>query len=474
MRSRNSSTHATLLLVLAIGWIGILPNIQGATGLEAIPFQHVDIGLCEDYPKSTRSPEAARRDLELLRAHDIHVLRIAFPWDEIETSPGNYDWGFWDDFVRMATDEFGIRLIPYVCYTPQWNSTGTPTNFWRYPPKDNARFAGFVKTIVGRYRDQINSWEIWNEPDNPEYWEGSTKQFAELFKTGSEAVRQANPRARVVLGGIAWNLEFLRALFESQGVSSYADVVNLHCYYETWSSDSMEAVGEHVLKASNIIAQYGNHQPIWLAEIGYSDYRQGSYISAAYRRAFGYEHTPEFQAQTLGRALTSVIASGNVQLIAWYRIHDLPATTQVIGDENNRRLGVLDEHGRPKPVLQALVFFRALFAGDFHCLDSMTQQLRTIRSDSETHVFERRDGEEFIISWLRIVTLRPVPKNGVDSRCENIEVFLNNPHCRKMLVYSELGHLESKVRLRKQRTGEGWALPVQLRGDEFRVYDCRR
>jgi hypothetical protein len=31
-----------------------------------------------------------------------------------------------------------LTLVPYVCYIPQWNSTGAEDTlfFWNYPPKD--------------------------------------------------------------------------------------------------------------------------------------------------------------------------------------------------------------------------------------------------------------------------------------------------------------------------------------------------
>src|SRR3982751_2697252 len=79
------------------------------------PFQHDTLGLCEDYPEESRSLAAARRDLEVLRTNHIPALRIAFGWDAIEPEPGKYDWSFWDDFVRIATDEYHVRLIPYIC-----------------------------------------------------------------------------------------------------------------------------------------------------------------------------------------------------------------------------------------------------------------------------------------------------------------------------------------------------------------------
>lgn len=37
-----------------------------------------------------------------------------------------------------------------------------------------------MRVIAARYRGQIRSWELWNEPDNPAYWLGTTAPFAEL------------------------------------------------------------------------------------------------------------------------------------------------------------------------------------------------------------------------------------------------------------------------------------------------------
>ncbi len=464
------------VLALLIAWAGCPGCVSSRTAPaaqkeRAIPFQRVQIGLCEDYPRETRSLASARQDFELLKTNGIRVLRIAFPWDALETAPDKYDWSFWDDFVRIATVEYGLQLIPYVCYTPRWASTGNATNFWRQPPRDNARFAEFVRTIVARYRSRIHSWEIWNEPDNPEYWEGSTEQYANLLKTGSRAVREADPGARVVLGGIAWNLDFLRDLFARYQISPEIDVVNLHNYYETWSPDPIEQIGDHVLRADSIIREYGSRQPIWLAEVGYSDYRRGASVSGAYKARFDYEHTPEFQAESLGRMFASALATGRVQLIAWYRIHDLPPTTRVIGDDNNRRLGVVDVQGRPKPVLRAIAFFQFIFAGDFRCLDSITRETRLIRSDGNVHVFEKRDGESFIAAWLNSVDWLTPPGAGVDRRHEKLDILLPKPRASQAYVYDALGNRQSTASLRKV-AGDEKSLTIPLRPGELKVYEC--
>jgi hypothetical protein len=364
-------------------------------------FQRVAIGLCEDYPEESRSLSAARRDLQVLATNNLRVLRIAFGWDAMEPEPGKFDWTFWDDFVRLAVDEYHVRLIPYICYTPRWASSSAGEDFWRQPPKNNAQFADFIKQLVARYKDRIHSWEIWNEPDNPSYWGGTVDQFADLLATGANAVHQTDPSAKIVMGGLAWNLNFLEGVLAHPAGMSNVDVINLHNYYETWSSDPLEKIPEYVGRAHDILREHGLHQAIWMAEIGYSSFREGAQVSGQYQAYFKNEHTPEAQAESLFQAMTLLLASGDVSLIAWYRINDLPTQQEVIGDVNNRHLGILDEHGNPKPALRALVFFHSLFANGFRCLDAKVRVEKPIRSPTEIHVFETPDRRVIVIGWIK-------------------------------------------------------------------------
>ncbi len=71
--------------------------------------------------------ETIRKDFELLKSCGIDLLRVSFGWDAIENEKDKYDWLFWDDFVKIAVEEYGITLVPYICYMPRWNSTGVST-----------------------------------------------------------------------------------------------------------------------------------------------------------------------------------------------------------------------------------------------------------------------------------------------------------------------------------------------------------
>lgn len=108
---------------------------SGAEPRASVPLRHVPLGLCEDYPEETRSLEEVRRDFGVLEAAGINVLRVSIGWDGVEPERDRYDFSFWDAFVALARAN-GIRLIPYVAYTPRWDSDGAPETFWKTPPRD--------------------------------------------------------------------------------------------------------------------------------------------------------------------------------------------------------------------------------------------------------------------------------------------------------------------------------------------------
>jgi hypothetical protein len=375
------------------------------------PFRAMAVGIGEDYASNRRTLDAARRDLEACRRAGASVLRISFSWSEMESTPGRYDFAFWDAVVPMAVDEYKLRLIPYVCYTPGWASSEPKRDaVWTTPPKDLAAFGRFVRALVDRYKNRIHSWEIWNEPDIPEFWTGSTKQYGVLLAEGSRAVRQADPTARVVLGGIARRPEFLRELLRDEGVSRMIDVVNCHSYFETWHDGTIEGLPTYLGLIAGVIDDHGDGQELWMAEVGYSSYRpDGSgRISDRYQARHGFEHTAAYQAEALLRTMSLIRSTDRVSLTTWYRINDLPAGQEVIGDVNNHHLGIVDLEGRPKPAFEGFRRAAEVFSRPLRPADDRVQVTRPIASRAEVHGFEAPDGSLTIVAWQRTA----VPGDG--------------------------------------------------------------
>ena len=175
---RHRLIRALAIAALAVAGCAARPPVAPAA-VTSRPLRVVPIGLCEDYPEESRSMAEVRADIALLKQAGVNVLRVSIGWDGVEPERDRYDFAFWDDFVAAMTAA-GIRLIPYVAYTPRWSSTGE-TDFWRRPPADLREFTEVMALLAGRYRDSIRSWEIWNEPDNREFWAGTVAQYAQLL-----------------------------------------------------------------------------------------------------------------------------------------------------------------------------------------------------------------------------------------------------------------------------------------------------
>ncbi|HTR99970.1 MAG TPA: cellulase family glycosylhydrolase [Bacteroidota bacterium] len=406
---------------------------------------HTTVGLCEDYPEESTTIEGIRADMAALKRAGVTVLRIAFGWDGIEGAKGKFRYGFWDDYVRIAVQENGITLIPYVCYTPTWNSTGDTSNYWNHTPKDYDEFGVFVGELVNRYKPWIRTWELWNEPDIHEFWSGNAADLARLTKIGAAAVRKADPGAKIVLAGLAGHTDFTLKLFRDEGISPYVDVVNCHSYYETWNGDPLEAVVPYVNTIADIIARYGNGQSLWMAEVGYSTLRlEGGVISDSYHATYAYEHTPPFQAVAMWRTLTLLLSTGKMAAIAWYRINDLAPGENVIGDHNNWYLGVDFLKHAPKPAEKALAFFNSFFAQKCRPVDAETRVLRSLASASEIHAFKMEDSSVAVVGWLKThVRGTPLPPGAgtlADTRAEEVDVTLPMATASAAAAFDELGN----------------------------------
>jgi hypothetical protein len=130
--------------------------------------------------------------------------------------------------------------------------------------------------------------------------------------------------------------------------------------------------------------------------------------------------------------------------IAWYEIKDLPAGENVIGDVNNRNLGVDYVGWKPKPAEGALSFFNRFFAQKSRCIDRQTDIVRAIGSDSEVHAFEMEDGSVAVVGWLKTCIKGRIggqkPGELKDMRSESIELTLPVKGGKTAVLYDEMGN----------------------------------
>jgi hypothetical protein len=402
------------------------PDTRPVAGLYPMP-----TAIGDDYFDGSDPHSRIDRHMDLARRLGARYLRCAFSWNGIEKEPGRYDWRFWDALVAAA-EKRRIGLIPYVAYTPEWAARDR-RDFYKQPPRDPRLYAEFLYAAAARYRGRIRSWEIWNEPDNQDYWTGSAAEFAGLVSRAARRIRDADPDAVLVLGGMANGpSDFFRALMVEHRIDRYVDVVAVHAYPESWLNQRAETIFEEWLPAiRRLVDANGSGAAVWLNEMGYADYRLRPDAASIYGTNvfYRYEHTPDYQAAMLFKLHVLTLANPGVSLSGWYRIDDFPhADTRIGTDLVNHHLGVVDVRGRPKPAFRAMRFFNRLFHDPVASADFPVD--RPAASQSVVKVFRVGAARAVVVAWLRSSHPEEVPdKSGMleDPRAETVSI---HPPCR--------------------------------------------
>lgn len=191
------------------------------------------------------------------------VRRNALLWSAVEPSPGQRNWPTSLDAEMINADKHHLRQILIIRSTPPWAQQYT--NNYCGPIKWSAldEFANFMRDTVARYsKDPYNVkyYELWNEPDieatfftgdNPYGCWGNYKDryygggyYADMLKYVYPAIKQANPNAQVLVGGLLLDCDpnnvppnktdcnpskFLEGIL-SNGGGPYFDGVSFHAY----------------------------------------------------------------------------------------------------------------------------------------------------------------------------------------------------------------------------------------------------
>lgn len=155
---------------------------------------------------------------EMERELGAKYLRWEFAHQLIEPEQGRFDWERTDRIVSEAKAQ-DIRILGLISSTAKWNSTRPDAaDYYSYAPRDHKALHAYVTAVVNRYKDYIKYWEIWNEPDLPYAWNGSHADFVRVMKTIYEAIKAADPEAKVAAmaldGGFA---PFLDAVLAAGG-----------------------------------------------------------------------------------------------------------------------------------------------------------------------------------------------------------------------------------------------------------------
>jgi polysaccharide biosynthesis protein PslG len=354
--------------------------------------KRVSFAVLEDYEKGD-DLDGVALDFALLNELEIDTMRTSFGWDNFEPVRGQYDFAWLEEFVSLA-DQYGIKIRPYIGYTPDW--AGAPDSdsiVWNDPPGDYQDWYNFVYQLVQALSDHPNvlSYEIYNEMNTSLWWDGSVEQYRETLKQAAEAVHAADPDAQILLGGLADpDYHWFRGVLED-GYARYYDILPFHAYPETWSDGVAEKfLGFGYRSLIKEHKEHGEGEPVWINEMGY---------------ATTPDRTEEQQANWWARAVSTFLAEPEIEHIGVYEIKDLDPGVEAIGDDKNYYLGLTYRDRTKKLAFHTVDLLTDLLdTGTLTVADTEVEVMLGEQSDKYLyyHLFKRPDGAQILFVWDRI------------------------------------------------------------------------
>jgi hypothetical protein len=270
----------------------------------------------------------------------VKWTREEFAWARIEPVKGQFDWTFYDQ-VAAAAKRNGITIYGELGYWSGWTKPYTPEGIEDY--------CRFVTAVVRHYRNDIQHWEIWNEP-NIFFWQGPRAMYAELLKRAYAAVKEGNPNAQVLgcsTAGI--DRSFIAKTMELGG---RFDILTIHPY--RGHLDDKEFIGDLRKVADLARRPDGSLRQVWITEMGWATHVPHNSMPMDFQVT-----TQRRQADLIARAYMDAVASDVAPNISWYDFRN-------DGDDPfnfEHNMGIITRDFRPKPAYRALATMTRMLRG---------------------------------------------------------------------------------------------------------------
>jgi len=243
----------------------------------------------------------------------LGIVRIDANWLDAEKAQGQLDFTLFDQVVDAAKSK-NLEVLAVLAYTPAWASTGDTMNDG--PNNDVPQagaYAAYVTAAVNHLKDRVTYYELWNEPDLGQFWEGTATDYVnDILIPGADAVHAACSTCKVVAPALATvgttYADFLGTVLGA--AKDKIDVISGHIYaqfpqdtpgaggssdsfYNKLESHRIVMIGsvqayEGPLSFKEVMAAHGATQPFWLDETGieatYADTTQEATQTLYYRR----------------------------------------------------------------------------------------------------------------------------------------------------------------------------------------------
>ena len=206
-------------------------------------------------------------EMDLLAACGFGRVRMDIAWQKIEKTKGVYDFSEFDGLMR----ELEAKQIKAMLILDYGNALYTGDKKTApITPEARAAFARYAAAVVNHFKGRGVLWEIYNEPNNKEFWQPKPdgRAYAELVEAASDAIRAVAPDETLCGPGLALiDLPFLDRALDA-GLLKHLDAITVHPYRAT----QPETFGDDLSKVRSAIERHapaGKSVPVIAGEWGY-------------------------------------------------------------------------------------------------------------------------------------------------------------------------------------------------------------
>lgn len=159
-----------LAILLALACTLLAPAAASAASGQSLTFEA---------PRDLKDPATRAQAFNDIAALGVRSMRLVLYWHDVapdpdsrvkpkfdETAASSYDWGVYDDVIEGIKARGWSLLLTVSGPVPRWATNGARDTLTRPSPNE---FRKFVQAVGAHYGSKVDTWSIWNEPNQPQF-----------------------------------------------------------------------------------------------------------------------------------------------------------------------------------------------------------------------------------------------------------------------------------------------------------------
>lgn len=205
-------------------------------------------------------------------------------WSQIELAKGEFKWDNLEGALANAESKGLTDILMVLGTTPEWavKKSAVKKGQADYPqpgaasaPANLQDWDDWVTAVVTRFKGRISGYEIWNEANLKNFYNGTPEELAEMTARAHTIIKAIDPEAVVVSASPALRLSARFDAFFPKYLAALAkadwpvDVLALHAYPS--GEGNPQVRGSLIEGYKSVVAEAGapTDIPLWDTELNY-------------------------------------------------------------------------------------------------------------------------------------------------------------------------------------------------------------